>query len=133
MGDSVTRLVLVETSQGKPIAGAFVLCGGEIAHYHLGGSDFAHQNDRPNDLLYLAMAQTTRAAGCAFIAWGGGLSTDPADSLFRFKCGFGRDRMPAHIGCRVLNEPAYRSLIEAWERRNPDRAATCKMFLRYRA
>ena len=113
-------------------AGALVLCGGDIAHYHLGGSDFAHQNDRPNDLLYLAMAETARAAGCSSIAWGGGLSTDPADSLFRFKCGFGKIHTAAHIGCRVLNEPAYRSLIQDWERRNPDRAATCKLFLRYR-
>ena len=133
MGEPLTRLVLVEASNGAPIAGALVLCGGAVAHYHLGGSDFAHQHDRPNDLLYLAMAETARAAGCSSIAWGGGLSTDPADSLFRFKCGFGNIRTPAHIGCRVLNEPAYRSLIEDWDRRNPDRANTCKLFLRYRA
>jgi len=133
MGDSLARLVLVETPQGKPIAGAVVLCAGQIAHYHLGGSDFAHQNDRPNDFLYLAMAETARAAGCTSIAWGGGLSTDPADSLFRFKCGFGTHRVPVHIGCRVLNEDSYRALNEDWERRNPDRAAECKLFLRYRA
>jgi|SRR5688572_8063358 len=132
MGERLTRLVLVESSNGIPVAAALVLCGGNIAHFHLGGSDFAHQSDRPNDLLYLAMVETARAAGCSSIAWGGGLSTDPADSLFRFKCGFGKIRTSAHIGCRVLNEPAYRSLIEDFERRNPDRAATCKLFLRYR-
>jgi hypothetical protein len=133
MGSPLTQLVVVKTSTGTPVAAALVLCGGEIAHYHLGGSDFAHQNDRPNDLLYLAMAETARAAGCRAISWGGGLSTDPADSLFRFKCGFGQVRTPVHIGCRVLNEPAYRSLVNTWERRHPDRAATCKLFLRYRA
>ncbi len=133
MGSPLAQLVLVETMDAIPVAGALVLCGGDIAHYHLGGSDFARQNDRPNDLLYLAMAETARAAGCSSIAWGGGLSTDPDDSLFRFKCGFGNVRTPAHIGCRVLNESAYRSLIDDWERRNPDRAATCKLFLRYRA
>jgi hypothetical protein len=132
MEGPLIQLVLVETSAGTPVAGALVLCSGEIAHYHLGGSDFAHQNDRPNDLLYLAMAETARAAGCRWISWGGGLSNDPADSLFRFKSGFGRIQTLAHIGCRVLNERAYRSLVSDWERRNPDRAATCKMFLRYR-
>jgi hypothetical protein len=132
MAAPLARLVLVETSHGNPVAGAIVLCGGEIAHYHLGGSDFAHQNDRPNDLLYLAMAETARAAGCSSIAWGGGLSTDPADSLFRFKCGFGTHHVSAHIGCRVLNESAYRALLRDWERRNPDRAANCELFLRYR-
>ena len=132
MDKPLAQLVVVESSHGTPVAGALVLCGGEIAHYHLGASDFVHQNDRPNDLLYLAMAETARAAGCSSIAWGGGLSTDPADSLFRFKCGFGGIRTPVHIGCRVLNEQAYRSLISAWERANLDRAATSKMFLRYR-
>jgi hypothetical protein len=132
MAEPLTQFVLVESSNGTPVAGALLLCGGDIAHYHLGGSDFAHQNDRPNDLLYFAMTETARAAGCSSIAWGGGLSTDPADSLFRFKCGFGKIRTPAHIGCRVLNETAYHSLIDDWERRNPDRATTCTLFLRYR-
>ena len=133
MGGPLAQLVLVKTGNAIPVAGALVLCGGGMAHYHLGGSDFAHQNDRPNDLLYLAMAETARAAGCTAIGWGGGLSTDPDDSLFRFKCGFGKVHVPAHIGCRVLNETAYRALIDDWERCNPDRAATCKLFLRYRA
>ena len=129
----LVQLVLVETADAKPVAGALVLCGGETAHYHLGGSDFAYQADRPNDLLYLAMAETARAAGCRRICWGGGTSNDPADSLFRFKTGFGHLHEPAHIGCRVLNAPVYRQLVADWERRNPDRAADCRLFLRYRA
>jgi hypothetical protein len=133
MSSPLAQLVLVETCDSVPVAAALVFCGGEIAHYHLGGSDLTHQANRPNDLLYLAMAETARAAGCRFIAWGGGLSTDPADTLFRFKSAFGQLRHPAHIGCRVLNEPVYRALVQEWESHNPDRAATCKMFLRYRA
>jgi hypothetical protein len=133
MSRPLTQFVLVENSNGATVAAALVIHGGELAHYHLGGSDLAHQADRPNDLLYLGMAGAARSAGCRYMAWGGGLSTDPTDTLLRFKSGFGQIQTPARIGCRVLNAHAYQGLVGAWERRNPERAATCKMFLRYRA
>jgi hypothetical protein len=133
MGSRLVQFVLVETVGGETIAAALVIHGGELAHYHLGGSDLAHQADRPNDFLYMGMAEAARSAGCRYMAWGGGLSTDSADTLLRFKSGFGEIKTPARIGCRVLNARAYQGLVGDWERRNPERAATCKMFLRYRA
>jgi hypothetical protein len=133
MARRLTQFVIVETIAGEAIAAALVIHGGELAHYHLGGSDLAHQADRPNDLLYLGMAEAARSAGCRYMAWGGGLSTDPADTLLRFKSGFGKIKTPVRIGCRVLNAQAYQGLVGDWERRNPERAANCKLFLRYRA
>ena len=129
---SRVKLILVTTADGTPAAAALLFIGGRLAHYHLGASDFAHQASRPNDLLYLAMATVARDAGCARIVWGGGTSDDPADTLLRFKSGFGAIRRPVHVGCRALDPDAYERLIDAWTARHPDRAASSRLFLRYR-
>jgi hypothetical protein len=64
--------------------------------------------------------------------WGGGLSNDEADTLFRFKRHFGDVETPVHVAGRVLNPERFAAISSAWERRNPERAATTKLFLRYR-
>jgi hypothetical protein len=125
------RLVLVETPTAATAAGAIVFVGGRLAHYHLGASDFAFQEWRPNDLLYHAMATTARDAGCERIVWGGGMSNDPADSLLRFKTHFGAVRRPVYCAGRVIDAAGYGRLCAAWQARNPGRES--KLFLRYRA
>jgi hypothetical protein len=120
------RLVIVEA-----VAGAMVFVGGRLAHYHLGASDFARQQDRPNELLYFAMASMARDAGCERVVWGGGLSNDPEDTLFRFKTRFGNVRRPAFCAGRVIDPAAYQELCREWGRRHPD--VSSKLFLRYRA
>jgi hypothetical protein len=124
------RLVVVE-SAGTPIAGAVVFIGGMLAHYHLGASDFAHQGVRPNDFLYFAMAEVARQAGCQRIVWGGGMSNDPADTLFRFKTHFGALRRPVFCAGRVIDRAGYDQQCAAWAAKNPGRES--KLFLKYRA
>lgn len=124
------ELVIVEGPMGM-VAAAIVFVSGQVAHYHLGGSDFAHQQHRPNDLLYFAMASVAREAGCARIVWGGGLSNDPADSLLRFKSHFGAIRTPVYGAGRVLDRPRFDQLCQRWQQRHPGREA--RMFLKYRA
>ena len=124
------RLLLVEHDR-TPIAGAIVFLGGRLAHYHLGASDFAHQHLRPNDFLYFAMATCAKQAGCQRIIWGGGLSNDPADSLFRFKAHFGNIHRPAYAAGRVIDQDAYDQLCRRWQETHP--GATSKLFLAYRA
>jgi hypothetical protein len=124
------RLILVECDR-VPVAGAVLFVGGALAHYHLGASDFAFADRRPNDFLYIAMARTARAAGCARAVWGGGMSNDPADSLMRFKTHFGEIRRPVYCAGRVIDPDGYARLCDAWARRNPDRQSA--LFLKYRA
>jgi hypothetical protein len=114
-----------------PVAAAILLLGGRLAYYHLGASDFAHQHLRPNDFLYYAMASVARAHGCARITWGGGMSNDPDDSLFRFKTHFGALRTPVFCAGRVLDRAAFDAQVGAWAAANPGREA--RMFLKYRA
>jgi hypothetical protein len=126
------RLILVETAaDAAPVAGAVLFIGGRLAHYHLGASDFAHADKRPNDFLYHAMATAARDAGCRRIVWGGGMSNDPEDTLFRFKTHFGNVRRPAFCAGRVIDADAYDRLCATWQARHPDRES--KLFLKYRA
>jgi hypothetical protein len=124
------RLLLVEHDR-TPIAAAILFLGGALAHYHLGASDFAHQHLRPNDFLYFAMATCAKDAGCRRIVWGGGLSNDPADTLFRFKSHFGHLHRPAFAAGKVIDQPAYDRLCNRWRETHP--GATFKLFLAYRA
>ena len=123
------RLLTVELGC-EAVAGAVVFIGGELAHYHLGASDFAHHQARPNDLLYVAMADFARESGCRRIVWGGGLSDDPSDTLFRFKAHFGGVRRRVFCAGRVIDSQAYEGLCREWEAGNPGRSS--KMFLKYR-
>jgi lipid II:glycine glycyltransferase (peptidoglycan interpeptide bridge formation enzyme) len=123
------RLTIVE-KQSRPLAAAIFFLGGRLAHYHLGASDFSHQQDRPNDLLYLAMATLARQAACQRIVWGGGMSNDPDDSLFRFKTHFGQIRRAVHCAGRVLDPEAFEYLVAQWRQKNPGREPG--LFLKYR-
>jgi hypothetical protein len=125
------RLAVVETPERQVVAGAVVFVGGRLAHYHLGASDFAFQERRPNDLLYHQMATLAREAGCERIVWGGGMSNDADDSLFRFKTHFGAIRRPVYCAGRVIDQAAYDRLCDQWQAQNPGRES--KLFLKYRA
>ena len=114
-----------------PVAAAIVLLSPLRAYYHLGASDFAFQQLRPNDFLYYAMALLARRHGCETIAWGGGTSNDPEDSLLRFKSHFGALRKPVFCAGRVLDREGFDHQLSQWRAANADRDA--KMFLKYRA
>lgn len=122
------ELVIVEKGQ-TAVAAAIVFTSGSAAFYHLGASDFAYQQQRPNDLLYLAMASAAREAGCGRIVWGGGLANDPEDSLFRFKSHFGPDRVSVYGAGRVLDEQHFAAACARWEAVNQRKSS---LFLKYR-
>jgi len=126
------KLILVETAEHRPAAGAILFLGGTLAHFHLAGSDFALQSLRGNVLLYWAAAREAAATGCQRIVWGGGTTNDPQDSLFLFKAQYGRRRTPVHIATRVLDGDRYSAICDEWSRRHPEKAKT-KLFLKYRA
>jgi hypothetical protein len=126
-------LLLVEApGTSDAIAAAIVLIGGRDAFYHLGGSDLAYKDLRPNEHLYWAMAEFARAQGCERIVWGGGTSSDPDDTLFRFKRHFGDTLTAVFVAGRILEPARFATLSADWERRNPERAATSRLYLRYR-
>ena len=125
-------LVIVEDRLGDPVSAAILLYGEKIAHYHLGASDLSRRNLRPNDFLYLAMARAAQKRGCERIVWGGGVTSDPNDTLFRFKSHFGSFHRQIFVAGRALNKRLFANLIEEWAIHNGEKSSR-RMFLQYRA
>lgn len=116
-----------------PIAGQMILRWGTTLTYHLGASDEQYWYCRPNDLLFATLLEEAAAGGYATVNLGGGTTTDPQDSLYRYKSKFGNEHMPVFVGWRVHHRPTYEQLCSQWEQHNPDRAKRYRgYFLRYR-
>jgi lipid II:glycine glycyltransferase (peptidoglycan interpeptide bridge formation enzyme) len=125
------RIVLFAVRDGsRTVASALFLLHGERMHYHLAGSDAAYRHAAPNNLLLHAAAEWGCRNGYRCLLLGGGLTPDPGDSLFRFKAGLSRARLPFHTGRRIHDEAAYAELCRRW--RGVAAAAAPPYFLLYR-
>lgn len=117
--------------QEKVVAAALFLVDGKAIHYHLGGSDDAHREARPNNLLFHTVALWGRERGFKWLHLGGGRTPSPDDALLAFKATISKDRVPFHIGRRVHNTEQYRSLCDSWLRQT-GATERPKHFLLYR-
>ncbi len=117
---------------GKCEGGLLSLHSKRFAHVHLSASNRQARRDGVASLLrhhaigyYLATHEAMH--------FGGGLTNDPNDSLFRFKRGFSHERAEFWIGEVVLDEEAYKEACSWWLSRNPSKAKTYgSRFLKYR-
>jgi hypothetical protein len=103
--------------QGRMVAASLLLVHGEYVHYHLAASDPTCRNTAPNNLLVHAAALWGREQGLSWLHLGGGRTSDPQDSLYRFKASLSRERFPFFIGKRVHNRDVYEELCSTWRRR----------------
>ncbi|MCX7929466.1 MAG: GNAT family N-acetyltransferase [Chlorobi bacterium] len=124
---------LVARIDDQPIAALLVLQWGDTLTYHLGASDQRFWAQRPNDALFAALLRTAVDNAFSTVSLGGGTSTDPADSLYRYKSKFGNRHVPVFIGTRVHEPNTYQRLCTEWESRHRERASQYRSyFLRYR-
>lgn len=82
---------------GKVVSAAIFFRQGRYSHYHLSGS----ASDAPagaGQLLVYGAALALQAAGAEVLHLGGGTTTNPDDSLLRFKQRFGALRFKYHVG-----------------------------------
>jgi hypothetical protein len=115
------------------IAAAIIFYGGPYAHYHLGGSNKATLNLRPNNYLLYMSAMETKKRGAQLFHLGGGSTPDADNSLFRFKEQFSRSRYHFAVGKLVLNEPIYNELCCEWEQKYPEKKERYKNYpLKYK-
>jgi hypothetical protein len=107
LGDTL-KLVVVEIAGAIAGAGLFVHTG-DIVEYHLSGVDDAFINARPTKLMLHYVRAWARERGAKVLHLGGGLG-GAADSLFKFKAGFGKGRGEFHTLRLVVDEDAYAAL-----------------------
>jgi len=129
----LARLILVEApGVDGYIAGAILFLGEGNAYYHLGASDLKYRMLRPNDFLFFAMAKVAFEHGAHKIVWGGGMSNEPDDSLYRFKRHFGNRTVPVHIACKAIDQERYDDICTQWAEKHPDNKDNNNLFLKYR-
>jgi len=95
--DDGVRLYLAEHEQ-RPLAGIMVFRFGDTAYYLFGGSTERGRELMPNYLLHWTAMVDFRRLGCRKYDWWG-IPSDPAPDhpwfgLYRFKTGFGGERVP---------------------------------------
>lgn len=102
---------------GGYLGGALVLYDENNVYYHLSAVNEAGRRTAAAGLLRDHVVREW-AGKRTRMNFGGGLSADPDDSLFRFKKGFSRESLPFHVAFAVLDTEGYRTHTEAWDRRH---------------
>ncbi|WP_158132975.1 GNAT family N-acetyltransferase [Vibrio navarrensis] len=110
----------------------FFMCSNELAHYHLSANNQELAKDNGNYLLLDAAFEHAKAQGCRYMMLGGGRTSSPEDSLFKFKSKFSPLNKAFYIaGLDFLPEKRHQ-LNQLWFEQNPQRQAP-KLFQLYRA
>lgn len=107
---SKSRLLFV-TYEEKVIATTILLTSEHFAHYHLGGSDEAYLQLRPNNLIFDFMIELSKQDGCKLLHLGGGYEAD--DGLFKYKTSFtNNNTFDYYMGKNIINAETYKLLVD---------------------
>ena len=127
-----TTLINIEFDN-KIIASTIFFKYQKTGNCHLAASDFDYKQFRMNDLMFNTAIDFANQLGCNTLCIGGGTSTDPRDSLFKFKEKFGNLPLDVYVGKKVINEEIYEELVKKWEEKNFEIKDDYKnYFLKYR-
>jgi hypothetical protein len=106
--------------ESKTIGGALVLFSDRFVHYSLSGSLRPFLKYGPNNILRHAVITRLLNGGWERIHFGGGLSSNPEDTLLQFKEKFSKEKAQFHIGKYVADAAAYEAVCDRWAGQHPD-------------
>jgi len=115
--------------QREIISAALFFKYGIFGHYHLAGRREKYQTLSPNNFLIYNTALYLKKMGVKFFHLGGGIDSNPDNSLYRFKKRFSGCEYPFYIGKMVFDEEAYKRACNRWEEKFPDKKEKYKNFL----
>ena len=118
------------TCESRVVAMAFMMLGTELGHYHLSANSTEDLNLNANYYLLDSAFEEMRKLGATRFLLGGGRTSDPQDSLLRFKRKFSGECGRFHIAGIVHDMEKYQEYIARWESLNP--TSTVRYFLKYR-
>lgn len=110
----------------------FFMCGKELAHYHLSANNQALAKENGNYLLLDAAFEHAKSKGCRYMMLGGGRTSSPDDSLFKFKSKFSPLTMPFYIAGLDFLPEKRQMLNQMWAEQHKD-VSPPKLFQLYRA
>lgn len=111
------------------IASAIFLQGKEFFHYHLAGSLPEYLKYSPNNLLLWEAINYSKINNFKRFHFGGGITDNINDSLYKFKKSFCSESSNFYIGKRIHDSEIYNYLITTWEKNNEEKS---KLFLQYK-
>lgn len=98
--------------KNEVIASELYFTAGDILHAHLLGSNEKMLELEAGGLLEATVAKWGKEHGYRYIHHGGGRTSDPDDSLFRYKKKFGKNtEFEFYIGKKVWNKEVYEALV----------------------
>ncbi|MBW6409470.1 lipid II:glycine glycyltransferase FemX [Clostridium weizhouense] len=111
------------------IASSIFLKGYTNFHYHLSGSLKEYLKYSPNNFLLWTAIKYAKNNKFHKFHFGGGLTDNINDNLYKFKKSFCKNTADFYIGKRVHNKEVYDYLINKWENINGKKA---ELFLQYK-
>lgn len=106
-------LVSIENEQAL-VSSGFFMCGHDLAHYHLSANNRDFFKDNGNYLLLDAAFELAKLRGCKRMMLGGGRTSSPEDSLFKFKKKFSPEVMPFYIAGLDFWPSKRKELNKVW-------------------
>lgn len=95
------------------IASELYFTAGDLLHAHLLGSNEKMRELEAGGLLEATAANWGKEHGYRFIHHGGGRSSDPEDSLFKYKKKFGKNtEFEFYVGKKIWNQEIYTFLVQ---------------------
>lgn len=110
----------------------FFMCSNELAHYHLSANNQELAKDNGNYLLLDAAFEHAKSQGCRYMMLGGGRTSSPEDSLFKFKSKFSPLNKAFYIAGLDFLPEIRNQLNQLWLAQNPQLNAP-KLFQLYRS
>ena len=124
---------LVSTKLDNEIAAlGYFMLGSELAHYHLSANNQSLSKENGNYLLLDSAFELAKKEGCRYMMLGGGRTSSPDDSLFKFKSKFSTLTMPFYVSGLDFLPEKRTELNTIWLNQNQDKSIP-KLFQLYRA
>ncbi len=127
--EKTQNVCFVAYHEGKPIGVIIAFYNQYYIHGHLGGALLEYLPMSPYSLLYYEMIKFGQKKGCRFLHVGGGATTNPEDSLLKYKMNFSETTLDFYIGKKIYNKEVYNHIISKWEVKFPEKKELYKNFL----
>lgn len=125
-------LINIKDEKSKTVCSSIFMKWNKYFHYHLSGRLSDADNSVSSYLLDRAICFAAEG-GYDFIHLGGGRSSDPNDTLLKFKKNFSMIRKEFFIGKRIYQQEIYEEVVRQWAKRFPALVNTYKnQLLKYR-
>ncbi len=125
--------LIVSKINDEFVGGMLLFIYGDYAHYHLSARKREFGKYAINNHFLNYAIKVAKEQGCKLFHFGGGTSSDENDPLFKFKSNFSTERGAFYFGKKIHNSEIYNSVIEQWEKQNPNKTNQYKnQLLKYR-